>query len=414
MMTKKADLSVEFCGVKFENPFLLSSSPVGNHAEMCARAFDAGWGGIVFKTLNSCRTFKVVMPSPRLNAFNYGVDRMTGLQNAEQISDRPLEENLKDFEILKKKYPNKILISSIMGFDDEDWAYLAKRSEDAGADMLELNFSCPQMATSKGGHRVGQDFAAVEKFTADVKKATKLPVIAKMTPNITDMIPVAMAAKRGGADAIAAINTIRAITDVDMDQFIPLPNIHGNSGITGFSGGAAKPIAMRFISELFNSKELNLPISGMGGVETWRDAVHFLLLGASTIQVTTAIMKYGYRIVEDMIEGLSDFMLDKGIHSLNEMIGKAAGKLVDPSQFNTRYQVVSEIDEHKCIGCGRCYISCQDAANQAIEFDAKQRKARVNRERCIGCTLCKLVCPVSGCISIREIDTDKEKHAAII
>lgn len=410
---KKADLSIDFCGVKCENPFFLSSSPVGNHAEMCARAFDAGWGGIVYKTLNLEKSFKIVMPSPRLNAYHYNSKRFVGLQNAEQITDRNIADNIKDLTFLKKNYPSKVLVSSIMGFNDNDWATLAKMSEDAGCDMLELNFSCPQMARKDAGHRIGQDYEAVSRFTEVVKKATKLPVIAKMTPNITDMVPVALSAKNGGADAISAINTVRAISDIDINNFTPLPNIHGNSGITGFSGAAVKPIGLRFVSELYNSKKLNLPISAIGGIETWMDALHYILLGGRNLQVTTAIMQYGYRIVEDMIEGLSDFMIDRGIKSLDELVGKAAGKIIDPSDFDTRHQAVSQIDNDKCIGCGQCYISCQDAGNQAIKFDAETRKVEVDETRCIGCLLCKHVCPVWDCISHKEVDTKEVSHAAI-
>jgi dihydropyrimidine dehydrogenase (NAD+) subunit PreA len=246
-----------------------------------------------------------------------------------------------------------------------------------------------------------------------VKKSTRLPVMAKMTPNITDILPVAMAAKEGGADAISAINTIKAISDVDIKTYSPLPNIHGHSAPTGFSGPAVKPIAMRFVSELYNSKELGLPVSGIGGIETWVDALHFLLLGAANLQVTTAIMRYGYRIVEDMIEGLSDYMIDHNIRSLDEIIGRAAQKIVDPSEFDTQYQVVSVVDQERCIGCGQCYISCQDGANQAMEFDGLTRKAKVNEERCVGCMLCKHVCPVWDCISHKEVDTKVVKHAAI-
>jgi dihydropyrimidine dehydrogenase (NAD+) subunit PreA len=412
-MNKKPDLSITFCGVKFENPFCLSSSPVGNHAEMCSRAYDAGWGGIVYKTLGLEKSFKVVMPSPRLSVYNYGDKRFVGLQNAEQITDRPIKDNIKDIALLKMNYPNKVLISSIMGYIDEDWIELAKMSEDAGADMLELNFSCPQMAHKSAGHRVGQDFHAVAAFTEVVKKSCKLPVIAKMTPNITDMVPVALAAKEGGADAISAINTLKAITDIDINNFTPLPNIHGHSAATGFSGPSVKPIAMRFVSDLYNSKVLNLPISAIGGIETWIDALHFLLLGATNLQVTTGILRYGYRIVEDMIEGLSDFMIDRNITSLNEIIGKAAEKIVDPSEFTTRFQVVSVIDEDKCIGCGQCYISCHDGANQAIQFDSETRKASVDEDRCVGCLLCKHVCPVWDCVSYKEVDTKTSKHAAI-
>ncbi|MBS4060514.1 MAG: NAD-dependent dihydropyrimidine dehydrogenase subunit PreA [Bacteroidetes bacterium] len=412
-MKTQADLSIEFCGVRFENPFCLSSSPVGNHAEMCARAYDAGWSGIVYKTLGLEKSFKVVIPSPRLNALNVFDKRFIGLQNAEQITDRPIKDNIKDLVWLKKNYPQKVLISSIMGFEDKDWAELAKMSEDAGADILELNFSCPQMAHKTAGHRTGQDFHAVEAFTEIVKKSCKIPVIAKMTPNITDMIPVALAAKRGGADAISAINTIRAITDIDINNFTPLPNIHGHSSPTGFSGPSVKPVAMRFVSELYNSKAINLPVSAIGGIETWIDALHFLLLGATNLQVTTGIMRYGYRIVEDMIEGLSDYMIERNIQSLTQIIGKAAQKIVDPSEFNTRFQVVSVVDEAKCIGCGQCYISCQDGANQAMKFDKQSRKASVDEERCVGCMLCKLVCPVWDCITHKEVDTAKVRHAAI-
>ena len=412
-MKTKADLSIVFCGIKFENPFCLSSSPVSNHAEMCARAFDAGWGGIVYKTLGLEKSFRVVMPSPRLSVLNYMDKRFVGLQNAEQITDRPIKDNIRDIAWLKKNYPKKVLISSIMGYTDEDWIELAKMSEDAGADMLELNFSCPQMAHPSAGHRTGQDFHAVATFTEVVKKATKLPVMAKMTPNITDMIPVALAAKDGGADAISAINTIKAITDIDIINFTPLPNIHGHSSATGFSGPSVKPVALRFVSDLYNSKPLQLPISGVGGIETWIDALHFLLLGATNLQVTTGILRYGYRIVEDMIEGLGDYMIERNIRSLDEIIGKAAQKLTDPSNFETRYQVVSVIDEEKCIGCGQCFISCHDGANQAIKFDSAKRKAAVDEERCVGCLLCKHVCPVWDCVSYREVDTQLVKHAAI-
>jgi len=412
-MTTKADLSINFCGIKFENPFCLSSSPVGNHAEMCSRAYDAGWGGIVYKTLGLEKSFKIVMPSPRLSVYNYGDKRFVGLQNAEQITDRPIKDNIADIAFLKKNYPNKVLISSIMGYDDDDWAELAKMSESAGADMLELNFSCPQMARKDAGHRIGQDYESVSHFTEVVKNACKIPVMAKMTPNITDIIPVALAAKQGGADAISAINTIKAITDVDIENFTPLPNIKGHSAATGFSGPSAKPVALRFISDLYNSKELNLPISAIGGIETWIDVLHFLLLGGTTIQVTTGILRYGYRIVEDMIEGLSDFMIDRNIKSLNDIIGKAAKKIIDPSEFNTRYQVVSVIDEEKRLGCGQCYISCHDGANQAIQFDTDKRKASVDEERCVGCLLCKHVCPVWDCISYKEVDTNVTKHAAV-
>lgn len=410
---RTADLKVNFCGVKFQNPFCLSASPISNTAEMCLRAFEAGWGGIIYKTLNVESSFKIVMPSPRLHAFNHLSHRFEGLQNAEQISDRNLADNLADITKIKKQFPDRVLIVSIMGYSDADWRLLAKSAETAGADMLELNFSCPQMARKDAGHRIGQDFGLVEHFTSVCKKASSLPVIAKMTPNLTDMVPVALAAQRGGADAISAINTIRAITDIDLTSLTPQPNIAGRSGITGYSGPAVKPIALRFISELHNCRELKIPLSGIGGVETWIDALHFILLGASTVQVTTAVMRYGYRIIEDLVEGLSDFMIDHQHSSLESLQGLAAQRLVDPADFDVRHQVVAQINETKCIGCGQCYVACQDAANQAIHFDPHKRIASVNELRCVGCTLCQQICPVWDCISTKSIDTSKNKHAAI-
>jgi dihydropyrimidine dehydrogenase (NAD+) subunit PreA len=412
-MQHTCDLAVTFCGLPCPNPFLLSSSPVSNSAEMCLRALDAGWGGVVYKTLNRDDRFRVIMPSPRLHPFHCDEARLVGLQNAEQISDRPLKDNLADLALIKKRFPDRLLVSSIMGYEDEDWAVLARASEDAGADLLELNFSCPQMARKDAGHRVGQDFDAVTRYTEATKTATRLPVMAKMTPNITDMVPVALAAKRGGADAIAAINTVRVISDVDLATFTPCPTIGGRSGITGFSGPAVKPIAMRFVAELANAPELGLPISAIGGIETWVDALHFLLLGGTTLQVTTGVMKYGYRIVEDLKEGLSDFLVDRGFASLEPLIGAAARKLVDPSDFDHRHQVVSVVDEARCIGCGRCHISCADGANQAMAFDPQRRKAQVDEARCVGCLLCRHVCPVDGCIGVKEVDTAVTPHAAV-
>ncbi|MEZ7893089.1 MAG: NAD-dependent dihydropyrimidine dehydrogenase subunit PreA [Candidatus Wallbacteria bacterium] len=408
-MVKKADLSVDFCGVHFENPFMLSSSPVGDSYDMVARCFKAGWGGAVYKTLWNEKKFKIYMPSPRLNAIHSNMERVVGLQNLEQITDRPLKDNIKDIKRLKKEFPNKVLVSSIMGGDEEDWEMLAAASEAAGADMLELNFSCPQMAAEGAGHKVGQSFDLIETYTRATRRGSKLPIMAKMTPNITDMIPAAMAAKRGGADAIAAINTVRAITGVDLETLTPMPNVNGVSSISGYSGTAVKPIALRFVSELAKDKKLKLPVSGIGGIITWVDAVEFLLLGASTLQVTTGVMKHGYRIVEDMVEGLSDFMLDKGFKRIKDFVGKSLKCVVDPADLPHETQAVSVIDKNKCVGCGQCYISCMDSAHQAISLD-KNRKAEVDEKKCVGCLMCKHVCPVPGAISHKIVKYQQKLH----
>ncbi len=400
----RPSLEIEFCGLRFKNPFCLSSSPVGNTAEMVARAFEAGWGGVVYKTLNIERDYKIIDPTPRLNALHHGDQRFIGLQNIEMVSERPLAQNLKDIAWLKKHYPDRILISSIMGYSDEGWVELAKGSEDAGADMLELNFSCPQMAVEGAGHKVGQSYDLLEHYTRVVKGAISIPVMAKMTPNITDMVPPALAAKKGGADAISAINTVRGITEVDLDTFAPMPAIQGKGSISGYSGPGVKPIALRFVAELAQSAELGLPVSGLGGLETWRDAAMFLLMGASNLQMTTGIMRYGYRIVESLCEGLEDYLEAQGLQSVNELVGAGLKLLVDPSEHHQTSHVISKVDPDKCIGCGLCHIVCHDGANQAMKFDQSNRKAEVDKERCVGCLLCKHVCPVWDCISTDQVD----------
>ncbi|HNY11366.1 MAG TPA: NAD-dependent dihydropyrimidine dehydrogenase subunit PreA [Candidatus Wallbacteria bacterium] len=408
-MVKKADISVDFCGVRFENPFMLSSSPVTDNYDMCARAYKYGWGGVVYKTLNLEKKFKIYMPSPRLNALHLDDKRVVGLQNLEQISDRTIKDNIKDIKKLKKDFPEKVLISSIMGYSDADWTELAGLSEEAGADMLELNFSCPQMAREGAGHKVGQSFELMTEFLRAARKGSKLPIMAKMTPNITDMVPAALAAKEGGADAISAINTVKSITGVNIDEMVPMPTIDGQSSISGYSGTAVKPIALRFITELVKDPRLKLPISGIGGIVTWIDAVEFLLLGATTLQVTTGIMKHGQRIVEDMIEGLSDYMIDKGFKSVKQMVGLALKTVVDPSKIAHKNQAISVIDKEKCIGCGQCYISCMDGAHQAISLD-RNRKAEVDEDKCVGCLMCYHVCPVGNAVSYKTTKFKYHTH----
>lgn len=413
MATIKPDLSIDFCGVKFKNPFLLSSSPVSNSAEMVANSFEAGWSGVVFKTLNSDR-LPIIHPSPRMSGYNYEGKRLVGLQNVEQISDRPLKHNLADFLYLKKKYPDHILISSIMGFSNDEWAYLAKISEDNGADMLELNFSCPHMCIEGAGHHVGKAFDLIEKFTATVKRVVSIPVIAKMTPNITEMTEPAMFAKNGGADAISAINTVSGISGIGLDDLTPRPNIFGVGAISGTSGPAVKPIGLRHIAEMAQCETLGLPLSGIGGIETWIDALEFMLVGASTIQVTTGIIHYGYRIVEDMIEGLSDFMVEKGIGRVDELVGRALGNLKTTDHFDLGRQGISKYDLDRCVGCGQCYIVCRDSAGQAIEWDADNRRPKLIEDKCLSCMVCSFVCPVDGLITYQEMPADWQRQETAI
>ena len=398
----KKDLSVEFLGVHFENPFCLSSSPVGNCYDMCKKAYEVGWGGVVFKTIGP-KSYFIDEVSPRFDKLNKENTPFVGFKNMEQIAEHPLEENLADLARLKKEFPNKVLIASIMGNDEESWEDLARKVTIAGADMIEMNLSCPQMTSHAMGSDVGTNAELCKKYCQAVKRGSNLPMMAKMTPNITDMVPVALACLEGGADGIAAINTIKSICNIDLEKKIGLPIVDGKSSISGYSGKAVKPIALRFIQQMRQDPRLkDLAISGIGGIETWEDAAEFILVGATTLQVTTAIMQYGYRIVEDMKNGLMHYMEEQGVDHLSELIGKANTNLIPAENLNRDYIVYPKFDLDKCIKCGRCYISCYDGAHQAIEWDVEKREPRCNKDKCVGCHLCGHVCPV-GAISQGEI-----------
>ena len=395
------DLSITFMGVRFPNPFCLSSSPVGNCYDMCAKAYESGWGGVVFKTIGPKHYF-IDEVSPRFDALTKEGEPFVGFKNMEQIAEHPLEENLADLRRLKANYPDKVLIASIMGSNEEDWETLARLVTEAGADMIELNFSCPQMTSHAMGSDVGSNPDLCRKYCAAVRRGTHLPFMAKMTPNITDMCVPAIASIEGGANGIAAINTVKSIIGLDLDKKVGLPIIDGKSSISGYSGKAVKPIALRFIQQMRDNPALaNAEISGIGGIETWQDAAEFILLGAKTLQVTTAIMQYGYRIVEDLCEGLSFYMEEQGVDSLEELVGLANKNLIPAENLNRDYVVYPEINPDVCVGCGRCVISCYDGAHQAMEWDEEARRPHCNQDKCVGCLLCGLVCPV-GAIRLGE------------
>ena len=390
------DLSADICGVRLENPFLLSSSVVSSTYDMCKRAFEAGWAGASFKTICSLTQNEA---SPRFSAMRSHANAFCGFKNIEQLSDHTVEENLEIFRKLRAEFPGKVLIASIMGQNEDEWTSLASRFEEAGASVIECNFSCPNMENDDLGMTIGQSEELIERFTRAVKRGTRLPVLVKLTPNITDMVPMALAAKRGGADGIAAINTIKSITGVDIDTLVAQPAVQGKSMVGGYSGAAVKPIALRFISDLCRCEDLKgMHISGMGGVETWWDALEFMLLGAGSIQITTAVMQYGYRIIDDLIEGLSEYMKCKGIGSVRDLVGGAAKTVVDQNSIERGLIVFPVIDKERCNGCGRCYISCRDGGHQAIEFDPETRRPCLNGSKCVGCHLCRLVCS-TGAIS---------------
>ena len=389
MLTK--DLSITFCGVKFPNPFCLSSSPVGNCYEMCRKAYQAGWGGVYFKSVAPA-SFVINEVSPRFDTLKKEGTDFVGFKNMEQTSERPFEDSMADMARLKKEFPNKVLIASIMGPTEADWTELARRATATGADMLELNFSCPQMTTHAMGSDVGTNPELCEKYVAAAKRGTDLPIVAKMTPNITDMVPSAEAALRGGAAGISAINTVKSIANLDLQNLVGMPMIDGKSSVSGYSGKAVKPIALRFVNELYK-RIPGVQISGIGGIETWKDAAEFILLGARNLQVCTAIMEYGYRIIDDLTSGLAYYMEERGVDHLEDLVGLASENMLPAEELDRSYKVYPAFDMDKCVGCGRCYVSCYDGAHQALAWDEEKRRPVLDRERCVGCHLCALVCP---------------------
>ncbi len=402
-----ADLSVTFCGIRSPNPFWLASAPPTNTGDQVMRAFDAGWGGAVWKTIGD----PIVNVSSRYSSVDLGGVRMMGLNNIELITDRTPEINFKEITEVKKRYPNHVVIASLMVESKrETWHEFVRRAEDAGADGLELNFGCPHGMSERGmGAAVGQVPDYTCQITEWVKEAAKTPVIVKLTPNITDITYAARAAKKGGADAVSLINTINSITGIDLDSFAPRPSVAGRSSHGGYCGPAVKPIALNMVASVAQAN-LGIPISGIGGISTWRDVVEFMLLGSTTVQVCTAVMHHGFRIVADMIDGLSNYLDDKGFASPADLCGRALPSVTKWEELNLNYKIIANVDQAKCIGCGLCYVACNDGAHQSIEAKPRpegRTDVRILEDHCVGCNLCSLVCPVYDCITMKKVETGR-------
>jgi len=399
-----ADLKTSFCGIKAPNPFWLSSSSVSNTAEMVIRAFEEGWGGAVFKSLSLNEEVRLHNTSPCFAAIGFEDKNFLGLENIELFSERPFSENLIDLKEIKKRFPDRALIASLaVTPKKEECQELAIKVQKTGVDGLELNFSCPNVKTGGGaGRSIGKNPELVARIIGWIKEVSKVPVLAKLTASITDIRKMAVVAKEAGADGISAINTIPSIIGVDLETLIPKPTVDGKTAIGGYSGPAIKPIALRCVAEIAMDKEIGLPISGIGGITTWQDAAEFILLGSTSVQVTTAIMRYGYRIVEDLIDGLSNWMDEKGIKKLDDMVGKSLSYFTNVESLNRNYKMVSTIDKKACVKCGLCYIVCQDAGHQAITLD-ENKFPIIDKEKCGGCSLCSLICPVMDCIVMKTV-----------
>ena len=401
-----ADLTTDFLGIKSPNPFWLASAPPTDKEYNVRRAFEAGWGGVVWKTLGAEGPPVVNVNGPRYGAI-WGADRrLLGLNNIELITDRPLEVNLDEIKRVKKDYPDRAVVVSLMvPCEEQAWKDILLRVMDTGADGIELNFGCPHGMAERGmGSAVGQVPEYIEMVTRWCKENYDKPVIVKLTPNITDIRNPARAAKAGGADAVSLINTINSIVSVDLDVMAPNPTIGDKGTHGGYCGPAVKPIALNMVAEIARDPQTHgLPISAIGGVTNWRDAAEFMALGAGNVQVCTAAMTYGFRVVEEMISGLSQWMDEKGHTSTADFIGMAVPNVTDWQYLNLNYIAKAKIDEDACIKCGRCYAACEDTSHQAIAM-SEDRVFSVKDEECVACNLCVNVCPVEGCITMEPME----------
>jgi len=444
------DLSITFCGVKAPNPFWLASAPPTNSAYQIRRAFEAGWGGAVWKTLNH---EPIVNVSSRYGAIDYDGRKVVGLNNIELITDRTLEVNLPEIRQIKKEFPNHALFVSLMVESKQEiWHDIIKQVQDTGCDGVELNFGCPHGMSERGmGAAVGQVPEYTEMITRWCKEVARIPVMVKLTPNVTDPRMVARAAAKAGADAVSLINTINSIMGIDLNSFAPRPAVDGKGSHGGYCGPAVKPIALNMVSSVAADPQVGIPVSGIGGIQAWQDAVEFLLVGAGCVQVCTAVMHYGFRIVEHMESGLKNWMREKGFKKISDFQGKALPNITDWGDLNLGHKVVAEIDQAKCVHCGLCYIACEDGCHQSIkwervgepEFVKKYGKVAhatggngngqalvnpnmhftksgdvnvlpgsgdgyvgvftIKQDTCVGCNMCSLVCPVDGCISMKQV-----------
>ncbi len=402
-----ADLSTVFAGIRSPNPFWLASAPPTDKAYNVNRAFEAGWGGVVWKTLGEEGPPIVNVSGPRYGALHTPDRRLIGFNNIELITDRDLHLNLREIKEVKRNWPDRAMVVSLMvPCEEQAWKSILPLVEDTGADGVELNFGCPHGMSERGmGAAVGQVPEYIEMVTAWCKHYSKLPVIVKLTPNITDIRNPARAAKKGGADAVSLINTINSIMGVDPDSLAMSPSTGGMGSHGGYCGPAVKPIALNMVAEIARDKETaGLPISGIGGVGTWRDALDYLALGAGNVQVCTAAMVYGFKIVQEMHSGLSNYMDEKGFNSVSEIVGKALPTVSAWQFLNLQHITKAVINQDSCIQCGRCHIACEDTSHQAITASKDgKRYFEVQEDECVGCNLCVVACPVPECITLRDL-----------
>lgn len=383
-------LKTTFTGIDFENPFLLASAPPTRTADMIKRALEAGWGGAVTKTIGLQGATNV---RPRFGFLKERA-RIVGMTNFELISEKGLDEWVDAIRDIKSAFPNRVLVASIMGsVDFSEWEILTLAVQAAGADAIELNVSCPHgMPERHMGAFMGQDPELIAGATAAVAGVAKVPVWVKLTPNVTDIAAMALAAKNAGADAIVAINTVAGLIGIDLETFQPIPSVARRGAYGGYSGRGVKPIALRAVSAIASAT--GLPVSGCGGITGWEDAAEFILAGAGTVQVCTAVMLNGYGLIDAFTRGLEEYLERKGIDTLAEAVGRALPLIGEYSALDAAVGAHARVEPEKCNACRNCVAACADGGFQAISMDGQT--AVIDPNLCDGCGLCASVCRVGA------------------
>lgn len=380
-------LETQIAGVNFPNPFILASGPPTANGGMIKAGFDAGWGGAVLKTVAHTPT---PMPSPRVYVLGAG-RQPRGMVNLELFTDISIERWKRELDMVRKAYPDRpIIVSIIGGGAPEEWWKSMRELEPCGISAYELNVSCPNISGKKGA-QLGQDPESVARVTAWAKQGTSLPVFVKLTPNVGDIVAIARAAQEGGADAVVATNTLSGLAGIDLEAFSPLPAVRGYGMLGGYSGPAIKPVALRCNANI--ARALDVTLIGCGGISTWQDALEFVAVGASALQICTAVMWHGYEIIQALLRGVEGYLQSHGYTSLCEVRGKALPKMLsDYFQLDLINKMLAVVDVQKCNGCGLCVNACDSGGYQAIRMETD--RAVVNVLRCDGCGLCPGICPV--------------------